>query len=241
MWMWDIHRRVVQEKNGVFHSYPSFFQYLKSPFGALTAQGHIPHLSPWEMIRTAHWEILIPRASWKPDRQPMASSDPKLQKYGDAAPKTVWRWTTRPKKTHKGRHSSLFKGCFLWFRSNRQCHVKRQREREIYEAHRKSLVHLSLSFCGWKAILLVDWRMMLLLREQLHQPKEREERAARASSPGCSWADGWAVKCPIVQITQQARCHRQGLIYSGTPPFLSRRTEERRPYRSRGERRFKRG
>lgn len=44
----------------------SLFQYLKSPFGAQTAQGHIPHLSPWEMICTVHREKLIPRVSWKP-------------------------------------------------------------------------------------------------------------------------------------------------------------------------------
>lgn len=70
------------------------------------------------------------------------------------------------------------------------------------------------SSAGWKAILLVDWRMMLLLREA----EGARGDPARASSPGCSRSDGWAVKRPIVQITQQALCHRQGLIYSGTPP-----------------------
>lgn len=147
----------------------SFFPYLKSPFGAQTAQGHIPHLSPREMIR----EKLIPRASWKPNHQPMASADPKLQKYGDAAPKTV-------EMNYKAKNAQrptffTFQRTFsmVWIELPM---YNTQREREIQKAQRKSLVHLSLSFSGWKAILLVDWRMMLLLREQLHQLKERRRR-----------------------------------------------------------------
>lgn len=74
---------------------------------------------------------------------------------------------------------------------------------------------------GWKAILVVDWRMMLLLRESLHQHQERERRARgereklrrSSGSLGRCSCDGWAVKRPIVQITQQAPCHHPGLIY----------------------------
>ena len=70
---------------------------------------------------------------------------------------------------------------------------------------------------GWKAILVVDWRMMLLLRESLHQRRgrrgEREKLRRSSGSLGRCSCDGWAVKRPIVQITQQAPCHHPGLIY----------------------------
>lgn len=168
----------------------SFFTVSEISVRSAEAQGHIPHLSPWEMIR----EKLIPRASWKPNHQPITSTGPKLQKYGDAAPKPVWRQTTRPKKMHKSWHSWLFRGCFLWFRSNCQRKAQREREREIYEAQSKSLVHLSLSLSGWKAILLVDWRMMLLLREQLHQLKERR-RDGEGFLPRVHL--GWWVSCQM--------------------------------------------
>lgn len=121
-----------------------------SEISVRSADGTRPHSSLITMgndTNTAHREKLIPRASWKPNHQPMASVGPKLQIYGDAAPRTVWRRKTRP-KTHKGRHSSLFKERFLWFQSNCQCTTHREREREIQEAQRKSLVHLSLSFSG---------------------------------------------------------------------------------------------
>lgn len=72
-----------------------------------------------------------------------------------------------------------------------------------------------------KAILVVDWRMMLLLRESLHQhrgrrargEREREKLRRSSDSPGRYSCDGWAVKRPIVQITRQAPCHHPGLIY----------------------------
>ncbi len=189
----------------------SFFTVSEISVRSAEAQGHIPHLSPWEMIR----EKLIPRASWKPNHQPMTSTGPKLQKYGDAAPKPVWRWTTRPKKTHKSWHSCLFRGCFLWFRSNCQRKAQRERERERFMKHRASLSSICLSLSPdekpvcW---LIGEWCCYL---ESSSISWRSGGETARASSPGCTWADGWAVKCPIVQITQQARCHRQGLIYRG--------------------------
>lgn len=73
----------------------------------------------------------------------------------------------------------------------------------------------------WKAISVVDWRMMLLLRESLHQwwgrrvqgESEREKLRRKSGSLGRCSRDGWAVKRPIVQITQRAPCHHPRLIY----------------------------
>lgn len=73
----------------------------------------------------------------------------------------------------------------------------------------------------WKAISAVDWRMMLLLRESLHQRQgrrvqgesEREKLRRKSGSLGRYSCDGWAVKRPIVQITQRAPCHHPRLIY----------------------------
>lgn len=83
-----------------------------------------------------------------------------------------------------------------------------------------SLPPLLLSIPGWKAILLLDWRMMLLLRAWSHQPRGRKKKNMGEGwdSLGCSLCDGWAVKCPIVQITQRAACHRLGLIYGRSSP-----------------------
>lgn len=72
---------------------------------------------------------------------------------------------------------------------------------------------------GWKVISVLDWRMMLLLRESVHQhwgrraQGDREKLWRRSGSLGRCSCDGWAVKRPIVQITQQAPCHHPGLIY----------------------------
>lgn len=43
--------------------------------------------------------------------------------------------------------------------------------------------------------------------------REREKLRRSSGSLGRCSCDGWAVKRPIVQITQQAPCHHSGLIY----------------------------
>lgn len=139
----------LQEKNWLIHSslsHSSRIWNLRSE-----RRGTRPHSSLITMGNDT--EKLIPRASWKPNHQPMVSAGPKLQKYGDAAPKPVWRRTTRPKKPHKGRHSWLFRGCFLWFRSN--CQRKAQRERDLWSTEQVSRPSVSLflrmksHFVGW--------------------------------------------------------------------------------------------
>lgn len=71
---------------------------------------------------------------------------------------------------------------------------------------------------GRKVILAVDRRMMLLLREWVLQhwgsgAQGFRGKLWRSGSLECCSCDGWAVKRPIVQITQQAPCHHPGLIY----------------------------
>lgn len=107
----------------------SLVQYLKSPIGAQTAQGHIPHLSPREMICTAHREKLIPGCHGNQNHQP---TEPKLQPDTEISQNShncVFRGTTRPKNRQR---TTFFEVFLCGFNHTANASEEGERERDLW-------------------------------------------------------------------------------------------------------------
>lgn len=167
----------------------SLFQYLKSPFGAQTAQGHIPHLSPWEMIQRkinsqAVMETRI-TSQWNRKLQPETE-------ISQNSHNCVFRGATRPENGQRTTFSEVF---LCGFNHTADALEEGEREGDLWREKSLSLHPRLFSGAGWKAILLVDWRMMLLLRAALHQA----EGASEGFLPGvqlCWWVSCQMPHCP---------------------------------------------